>query len=221
MKEFDSKLKEETQKIELRDFSQVWSEIQDRIEEPQVEQEKPVKTRIKRFWATLMSGVAACLILVCAVCIPLMLNKPDDPMVFYVDELTQTAVSENQFYSDITSSGIAVVDLTRYTGQGFRIIKTSDNFIKGGKIEFFKEVNTSAYLIDLKFYSNDVVVSEDTIVYDLTYTVNGATIEYTLTSDDGGFWIYDVKANYNSVNYFMNITALNQDVTLFFNEFFI
>ncbi len=37
---------------------------------------------------------------------------------------------------------------------------------------------------------------------------------------EAAIYIYDIEANYNSVNYYVMYTGMTEDLTEFFNEFF-
>ncbi len=218
MRQFTSKFKDEIDSIELREFSEVWDEIKDRIEDLKVENQKLAQKRARRFRISLASSIVACIILICAISTPLMLNNQGSPIIYYSDSLTYEGVSETDFYENINSS-VNIIELNRYKGEVFGLYKTDDGEVKGGRIEFFNDLENPMYYLLLKFVSDDVLENDEN-VYDLSYLANGVNIQYKLKTAENSSWTYIAKANYNSVNYIMEIMSAIEDVTPFFNEFF-
>ena len=84
-KEVEKRLKESAENIEVRDFSEVWQDIEHKVQPPK-----------KRRYVRLFSGIAAALsVIICAVFIPLFFNpapeqsendQPDDQEQVYFDD---------------------------------------------------------------------------------------------------------------------------------------
>ncbi len=214
MEKFDveKELKKAVNEIEVRDFSKVWEEIKDGIKIPN-------ETKKKRSrWIYALASVAACLIIFCAVGLPLLLRNNE--IVYFDDDLIVVDVEEVEFWKEINSSNLNIVNLNRYNSEGVvYLLQTEKGVIKGGKISFFNDENNPVYLIGLKF-NDDKVQESDEIEYNEIYSVNGANIEYKFLFEQDLTWNYIAKANYNGVNYYMEIMALSEDITPFFDEFF-
>ena len=142
------------------------------------------------------------------------------PPVYYLnDDLTLVNTDEANFLSSIQSSSVPVVDLSRFKSETCTIFETDTGVVKGGRVDFLDSQELPTCMIQLKFYAEDVKVSdiyED--IYDTNYTTqSGAIIEYKYES---AFSKYYIKAEYKTVQYFMEYTGVNETVTQFFEMFF-
>ncbi len=214
----EQQLKEASEQVEMRDFSEIWGEIKGDIENSTPA--KAVKKK-KPKWIYSLASIAACLVLFCAVGLPIILTNPKEEIVFFWDELTQEKVLEEEFLTGVENSSLDTVNLRRYKSQeNTYLLKTEDGIVKGGRIIFLDDENSPLFYVELTFTSTDVKNGE-VIEYNKTYSVNGANIEYKLAGDNTGLCY--AKGTFNSVVYYFDITpaSADTDVTTFFDSFFV
>lgn len=221
-KELEKKLQESADNIKLRNFDDVWAEIKDRLVDapPEEEPKKKFAFSFKKWVPVILSF---CLILSVAIGLPIYLNNlPDEPngIIYYQDQLTYTIVQENDFYSKLTGSDIESVPFNEYTCSDFTVYLSVDNKMVGGQLSITLLVENNPFMASTKFYHKSVQLNETNVVYNQTFTTNGAQIEYVQTSADSGIYIYAVKANYKSVNYFIELTCMTDNIQPFLTEFF-
>ncbi len=219
--EIEKKLQESVDNVETREFSEVWGEIKDRIEMP--------SKRKSRRWIPAVASVA-CAAAVCAVAIPLALHYGSDAPVtqssstqsssekrYFHDKLFLENVTFEVFTTSIQQSEIACVDFSDYEIFSSAVYKTEDDFVAGGKLEL---ANESSYFI-LQLYADNVVVDMySNVVYDLSYTANGTVIEYRLKEANSGTYKYDIKAQHNGTQYYIEYTCFSEDIQPFLTSFF-
>ena len=60
------------------------------------------------------------------------------------------------------------------------------------------------------------------IEYQFNYSVNDAIIEYRVKESypEDGIYVYDIKANFSSVNYYMEYTCFTKNIKPFLDAFF-
>ncbi len=213
-KDVVKQIEDASNKVQMRDFEEVWSDLESRIQQENPETPKKKTNR----WIYMVASFAACIIIFCSVGIPLLFKGKPEELVYYYDNLTSTTVEKTVFYNGIDNSDVNVVDLTSYDGE-YILFTTEDGEVKGGWVKFNCTFGTLSYMVDLKFVSSDVQ-SEDEIAYDKDYDNNGATGKYLLQSTQGVINTFVASASYNSVNYTMEIMTDATDLTEFFNEFF-
>lgn len=217
-KDLEQELKKRAENIEVKDFSVIWENIKDR--EPVVYRERKPISR----WLPVIAS-ASCIALVCVVAIPvvLSLNQPDaPPMDYFSKQLISETLAVNEIYEQLDEAKIDCVDLTRFNGTTGLILKTEQHIVKGALIELTDDLNNPTFYLSLRLYSDDVKVTDVVVVYDFSYSVNGATIEYRVKEayPEDSVYIYDIQANYNAVNYYIEYTCFTEDITPFLNEFF-
>ena len=134
-KEVEKRLKESAENIEVRDFSEVWQDIEHKVQPPK-----------KRRYVRLFSGIAAALsiIIICAVFIPLYFNsapeqsendQPDDQeQVYFDDKLIISVVSAEDFLNQLSASSVNVVDISGY-GLDYEI---EDRYPIDGRVTIIK-----------------------------------------------------------------------------------
>ena len=216
-KEVEEILREKSNETETPDFDKIWEKIQPRIE----------KEKKRRFvWRRILLPVACCAVVLGGT-LPFVLpqlihNEPTTPppVLYLNDDLIVVQTNEETFHQAIESSDVQVVDLTRFKLDTVSILKTDKEVVKGGKAIFLDSQESPTCMIELGFYSADIEVSDKyESVYDTYYTTqSGAVIEYKF---DQELSQYHIKAEYNSVQYFMDYTGVNETVTQFFENFFI
>ena len=221
-KEVEKRLKESAENIEVRDFSEVWQDIEHKVQPPK-----------KRRYVRLFSGIAAALsVIICAVFIPLFFNpapeqsendQPDDQeQVYFDDKLIISVVSAENFLNHLSASSVNVVDISGYVVSSSYLYKAADQKILGGHLELTDNLNNPTFFLVVQMYHQSVQSSRPTVDYDYNYTVEGTVIEYRVKEayPEEGVYIYDIKAKYLQTNYYMEYTCFSEDITSFLTDFF-
>lgn len=222
-KEVEKRLKESAENIEVRDFSEVWQDIEHKVQPPK-----------KRKYVRLFSGIAAALsVIICAVFIPLFFNpapeqsendQHDDQeqVVYFDDELVVDAVNSEEFVRQLSESSVNLVDISNYVITSSYLHLSTDKKVLGGMIELTDDLNNPTFFLAVQLYHQSVQSSRPTVDYDYNYTVEGTVIEYRVKEvfpEDGGY-TYDIKAKYLQTNYYMEYTCFSEDITSFLTDFF-
>lgn len=227
-KEVEKRLKESAENIEVRDFSEVWQDIEHKVQPPK-----------KRRYVRLFSGIAAALsVIICAVFIPLFFNPAPEQsdnsqsdnnqtveppeQIYLEDELFIVEVNSEEFLSQLSESSVNLVDISNYVISSSYLHKTTDQKVLGGRVELTDDLDNPTFFLALQIYHQSVQSSRPTVDYDYNYTVEGTVIEYRVkevSPEDGGY-IYDIKAKYLQTNYYMEYTCFSEDITSFLTDFF-
>lgn len=210
-KEVEQQLVELAEQEEVRDFAEVWEQLEGRITPKETKKKKP------RRFIYMVASFAMCLILCCSIGIPLLLNNPTPELVYFFENLESQETDRAGFFNGIDESSVNVVDLTRYEGK-YALLVTHDGKIKGGRMEFDTIIGVSGFSLKTGFVSDDVEVNED-IVYDQTCNSNGTVVQYKQISSQNGIYVYNAFTTYQKVQYICEIMTDTQDLTIFFNEF--
>ena len=223
-KEVEKRLKESAENIEVRDFSEVWQDIEHKVQPPK-----------KRRYVRLFSGIAAALsiIIICAVFIPLFFNPAPEQadnsqpgeqpeQIYLEDELFVTNVDSEEFLTQLFTSSVNVVDISGYVISSSYLYKAADQKILGGHLELTDNLDNPTFFLAVQMYHQSVQSSRPTVDYDYNYTVEGTVIEYRVKEayPEEGVYIYDIKAKYLQTNYYMEYTCLSEDITSFLTDFF-
>lgn len=226
-KEVEKRLKESAENIEVRDFSEVWEEIEHKVQPPK-------KQRI-RSRARFAAGISAAFcVIICAVFIPLYFNlapersdnnqSTESPEHIYLeDELYISAIDSEDFFSRLSASDINVVNISDdYIISFSYLFLSSDQKVLGGMVELTDDVNNPTFFLAVQLYHQSVQSSRPTVDYDYNYTVEGTVIEYRVKEayPEEGVYIYDIKAKYLQTNYYMEYTCFSEDITSFLTDFF-
>lgn len=224
-KEIENKLQEGADNIEVRDFSLVWNDIKPKI--------VPSKKKRSR-WLPVAASIAS-IVVACSVIIPIALHQNDGPIVnenqnsgsseqvYFSDELLLVEATPEDFFNQLTSASIDIVDINKYVISSSYLFKTTEQSVKGGRVELTDDLDFATFYLAVDFYDKSVKI--DALLnrqYDFDYSVNGAMIQYRLKEayPEDGIYIYDIKANFNSVNYFMEYTCFTEDIKPFLETFF-
>ena len=214
-KDVEQKLKEAAEQIKVRDFSLVWENVKKKVHS-----EEPVKRRWRFQWQTALATAAACAVIACPfVAIPFL----DVPAPLYMTaNLEAVSVEKEEFETQLENVDFEIVDISMYFGDGYTLFETETCEVKGGKVDLVDAPNNSTWLLSVWFYEETVQLDDEIAVYDLTYTVGFAVIEYRVKEayPTESMYVYDIKANCNGVNYLMEYTCLTDDITPFLQEFF-
>ena len=218
-KELEQKLKKSVDDIDVRDFSLVWNDIKDRVAP-----KRQVNKRRLTGW--IASAVAlVCVTVVCSIILPMAITQNNEApeVTYFMDELGGVAVEEAQFYTELEKANIKHVDFSQYIGSYHVLFQTEDKQTKGGSIELTDDLDNPNFLFVLQFYDDKVkgksMLSSE---FNLNYEVNGVIIYYRVKEayPKDSWYVYELKANYKSVNYYMEYTCFTEDIKPFLNEFF-
>ena len=224
-KEIEKKLQDGADNIEVRDFSLVWKDIKSKI----VPQKKK-----RSHWLPIAASVAS-VVVASSIIIPIALQSHDQPstgdnqgvgsseQVYLLDELLLLETTTEDFLNQLTSANIEIVDISNYVISSSYLFKTPTQNVKGGRVELTDDLDLATFYLTVDFYDKSVKIDELlNKSYDFDYSVNEAMIQYKIkeTYPEDGIYIYDIRANYNSVNYFMEYTCFTEDIKPFLNEFF-
>ncbi len=218
-KDVERKLQESIEKTEARPFDEVWEEIKDRI------QPTPIRSKRKKRWVVAAVSAAVACGVICAVTLPLLNPAPvtNGPTTYLRDQLQVVPADVGEFNHAFAEEKIDCVDFSEYVVVSTCLYKTSKGIAKGGKLELADEVNNSTFYLTMQLYSMDVVVDKrEEVVFDKHYIVGNTSIEYRIkeTYPEDGVYIYDIRTEHNSTQYYMEYTCFSEDITPFLSEFF-
>lgn len=231
-KNIENKLQEAADNIEVREFSLVWEEIKHEI--------KPAKR--KRFvrWVPI-AATAACAIIACSIIIPIALQQnqtisggnagtniessqplPSPPQGYFEDDLILSETTPQDFFSQLSIFEIDFVDVSNYITVSSYLSRTSEQIVKGGYIELTDDLENSTFYLSIEFYDESVKTNPILDKYEMDFLVGDTVIEYRVKESypEDGIYIYDIKANSNSVNYIMEYTCFTEDIKPFLETFF-
>ena len=219
-KEIEQKIQESADKIEMRNFEEIWGEIG-----PQIAAEsrkKPIK------WKKWMPIAASflCITVAGSIALPFILpfnkgnNSSSSNEIRYLDtELEMRVVQSADFFKAIKESNLEVVNLSSFDFLTSYIYHLSNDETKGGYVEAYKEQAGIMHYLILNFYDTSVEYSDPNFSdFDLFYTTKmGLNIDYKHSQE---YDVYYAQAEYKNVNYYMQYTPGGGEITEFFEEFF-
>lgn len=218
-KELEQELEKRVDNIEVRDFSLVWNDIRGRVSS---------KKRINKHrligWVV-STAALVCLSVACSIILPMVIikNNEEPESTYFMEELGTVAIEETRFYEELTKANIQHVDFSRYIGSYHVLFQTQDQQTKGGSIELTDDLDNATFILDVQFYDDKIKeTSAGPNEFDLNYEINGAIIYFRIKEayPEDSWYVYELKANYNSVNYYMEYTCFTEDIKPFLNEFF-
>lgn len=214
-KDIEKILQEKADKIEMREFSQVWDEIKGEITQPEKK-----KIRWKKW---LPMAFASAVLVVCIALSPIIINalKPAPPAeeVFFADVLTTQDVLKEEMLDGLVQAEIMHVSLSEYGVDNCKLLITEDNKIKGASLMLYN--NPTTFFGNLEIYDKtvDLRIKTDKS-YDTQCKVNSADVYYKLKRASGGMYEYSVYAVHNKVQYVIEYTGFSDNLTEFLNDFF-
>lgn len=217
-KDIEKQIKESVDNIEIRDFSLVWDDIKDRI--------KPNKQYVKRKRFTRwVAAVASFIFLIigCSIVLPIVINQESQEPVYFMEQLGAVTVEESEFYETLTREKINHIDFSGYIQSNYSLLQTENNITKGGAIELSDDIDEPTFLISIRFYDDGVKGFElNSPKFDLHYQVEGAIVYYRVIEayPEESWYVYELRANYNAVNYCIEYTCFTEDIKPFLNDFF-
>lgn len=215
-KDAEKKIKEIADSIEKKTFSECWDEIKDRLPK------KEKRFNIKRWIAV---AASACSLLALAILLPIFFSPrtsvPPETSYFNLSEILAEAVTKDEFYSQLNSADLDIIDVSELNIEAYQLAKTNDNVIRGGRLFFENLEGTEEYMFTITFYDKTVDFEEETRYADLLQNtaVNGINIRYKTEETDG---IYEsvALAKYEEISYIIEYSSLNMDAEDFFNTVF-
>ena len=231
-KEIEHLLKESAEKIKMKDFSERWSVISEKIQSSQVlgdnvtadqtvlvSQTNNVLSRAsitKKIVYSVCSVflfVAICL----AVVLPICLIKNEEQPRYALNGLNSFNVSESSYYDEIHKSGLAVIDFSGFETNIYTLFYTKDDVLVGGGAEITDE-EFGGY-IELVFYTDKVTSQFDIGLDFKKCVINGYKIEYkTETTED--FYSTKAKAVKGNIVYELDCLAVEENIEVLFEKLF-
>ena len=226
-KDIEKQIKKSVKNINVRDYSLVWDDIKDQI--------KPKQQYIKRKnfvrWTAVIASFVF-LIIGSSIALPIIINQRnnqepnqgyEEEPVYFMEQMGAASVGETEFYEALRNEKISPIDFSGYVRSNYCLLQTENNITKGGAIELSDDINEPTFLLSIRFYDDRVKGFEmDIPKFDLRYQVNETKIYYRVIEayPEDSWYVYEVRANYNSVNYCIEYTCFTEDIKPFLNEFF-
>ncbi len=214
-KELEKILQEKADKIEMREFSEVWDKLKDKVAPEKKEKKSILKNKF--FLAFVPSLLAICIILT-----PFLFFKPTQPQekIYLDDELTLVSVTKQEAFDGLLNANINHVDLNDYIFYITSLCYTEKMEVKGAYFEFYNE-NPSTFFAKMKLCDKSVDLNLDIeALYDTNCKVNSANVFYKFKSADSGFYEYSVYATHNKVKYLIEYSGMTDNLMEFLTDFF-
>lgn len=216
-KEIEKILQEKAEKVEMREFSQVWQEIKGEMQEP----EKKKTFGFKRWFPIFLASFLA---VFCIVFTPILIKHltpvPPKEELFFSDELTTQGVSETEMFSGLSQAKIFHVDLSQYLIDSCTLYLTDQNKVKGATFNMYSNGVVSCLAL-IKLYDKSVDLKLNfSYLYDQTYKVNSTDVKYKFVEESGELYRYNFYAKHNSVQYVIEYSGVTDNLIDFLNEFF-
>lgn len=206
-KELEELLKESVNKVKMKDFSERWNEMKDRMPK-----------RKKRFSYKIFLALASsiCLVIL-AVTLPLAL-KPKE-RYFTGNELSYLSVTEDRFFSEMNSAGFETKAFRELKIDKFFIALTEDETLRGGRVAFENLAGDETYIFTITVLSSAIVFDEADF-RDLTFemAIGDAEIHFKTTQTD--LYESEVYVRYRSDSYVISYTSLEDDLEQFLAKLF-
>lgn len=216
-KEIEKEPEEEADQIKMRDFSEVWEKIKDRLETV----DEPQGHEKSKKWKPIVGSFVTIFVL-SAVIVPVAIyNNREKERVYLGEKLGAVSVNSEEFYAEIEKEKINVVNFSDFSIESYFLLNTESGVAKGGIVDLCGDT----LFATVKFYDAVVVIEESSYEsYDLTYADNNIEIRYKLKEyvQDSGYesYTYSIFTKYNRVTYIIEYTSVFDDVTEFFKVFF-
>lgn len=233
MKEQDveKQLKESADNIKMKDFSERWEIIKERI---RLESENQTVVPCEQKVAVTSGGynlhnvttkkvsfaVGLCclfLAIVLAIVLPLTLKKGSPKRYLAIDDLNSVTVSLDEFETEINKSGIKLIDITKYETSSYRLLYSDNEQLKGGYIDLFDQDN--AAVVSLLFHTEDVSTKLKLVSDIITINVNSVNIKYEKIADELTH-NFKALADTNSIIYELECIAATDNINPVFEKLF-
>lgn len=231
-KDIEKLLKESANEVKIKDFSERWEKIKERIDSAQeVElKETTSETVLATSSNTSVSQnsvrnkfiVSVCAVfLIIGICLAIVLPltlKHNDKIYFSLHELTPVTVTENEFYDNLDKTDLKIFNLEKFEVNSYALLYTQDNILVGGRFDITDE--EEGVLVSLTFY-NSSVTSEFKADKDYNlYNVNGFKIDYKTKLNDNGLYLTTAKAVGKNISYELKCLSGEENIETFFQKFF-
>ncbi len=230
--EVEKLLKESSEKIKMKEFSERWDKISEKIqtvsgcEQKEVVQSAVLATTanenfqtntVKRKIIYSVCGLFLIIVLCLAIVLPVMLAKNEAPKLYAVKDLKRVSVSESEFDSAIAESDLSITDLSEYNKDIYALLYNSDNVLFGGSLELTDD-ELGIYTL-LVFYKNNII-SDFTVGEEyIESEVNGYKIKYKTVFADDSYTTKAIAEKGNMV-YELDCLALENNIESFFEKLF-
>lgn len=208
-KELEKILKDSANKIEMKSFSSRWKEIK-----AQIPKSKKDERSIK-YVVALISFL--CLTIIVAIMIPMFLQPTEEKRYFSVSEISYEEVTREQFYSELDSIGMEILNIREFAFDVYSLARTSDSIVRGGSVTYENTKGDAAYIFSITFFTSDVLVDE-TEYSDLRseVIVKECLIKYKTTNE--GLYQSTALMKFKDTTYIINYSSLNDDLTVFLDQ---
>ncbi len=222
--EVERQLKEDASKLKMKDFSERWEVIKDKIHpsgdgvHAEVLSEQKVLASTSGSYSQskglkkkllFCSGLIILLIAVClAIVLPIVLRSKPQERFFALADLVPKDVTQSQFEDELQSSGMQIIDLSKYELETCYILVNEDEKVLGGGVDLL-DFETESFT-KLVFYSNKVKSDFNISGEYQVCTINSVNIKYittfkidyysTVALADSGTVIYELKCNTSDEN---------------------
>lgn len=228
----EKRLKESADKIEMKEFSERWEVIRERIvDEREIGPKVPCAQKVA---VTAVGGdnlhnnntkkvsfaVGLCclfLLIVMAIVLPLVLKKDNTKNYLALDELYSVNVTNEKFEAEINASGIKLLDFSNYNTVSHRLLYSSDGQLKGGYFDLADE--ECAVALTVLFHTDDVKTG---IAFDADYkstAVNSIKIDYE-TLENGMLFYSNILVNKDEIIYEMRCISSTDNIIPVFEKLF-
>ncbi|MBD5631799.1 MAG: hypothetical protein HDP34_01025 [Clostridia bacterium] len=229
-KDIEQLLKESADEVKVKDFSERWENIKDRIcSTKEIELKETTSETVLATSANsnlsqnsvrkkIIISVCAIFLLIglcLAIVLPLTL-KNNDKIYFNLNELKHEIVTEDEFYAQIEETALKIFDLKSFEVDNFVLYYTEDNIVVGGKIEISDE-ETFATVV---FYNTSVKSSFEIGTDNKTCVKGGYNIEYITEIDADELYSSMAKAVGANISYEFDCLSLDENIETFFEKIF-
>ncbi len=134
-------------------------------------------------------------------------------------------VTKEEFFACFEEKG---VQLAGFNKEEVQIVNTvvwrETGEVKGGIVEVCDNYDAPTYILQVRFFEDDVQGFHTFGEFDKTCLVNGTTVEYYIkeenTFPEEDVYNYIIKANYKGVNYSLDYLCYGENIMPFLSEFF-
>ena len=232
-KDIEKYLKERAEEVKVKDFSERWNSISERINSAQEVELKATASEtvlatssnsnmsnnaVSKKLIISLSMVFLAIALCLAIVLPITLKKTGEQIYFNFNDLSNTSVSADEFYDKIEEADLNIVDIQKFEASSYGLYYTEDNKVAGGRFDIFDE--DEVVFVKVIFYSTLVKSSFETGEDFKSCNVNGFKIEYKTGLSEDEQYETRAKAVSDSINYELVCLSADENIENFFNKLF-
>lgn len=210
-KELEDLLRESAETAPMKDFSERWEQVKDRI--------PPSEKRIRFSYKTFLALASSVCLIVLAVVLPLFLRNAEEKHYFSGYDLAFKSVTEDRFSNELNAVGLLPDNLQQFELDKYFIAFTKDDAVVGGMVSFENLTGEEEYIFTVTFLSSLSLINEADYKY-LTkeMTVGAVTVRYQTVEEE----LYESKAlaQYKGLTYIIEYSSLNDDLNSFLSQLF-